>query len=99
MLSIEPVSYTHLDVYKRQTIYSVNVVYAQLTMEVGAENIEKLCEEMEIYDIGSNPAIGLGGLETGITPLDVSKIFSTCLLYTSLQLVPVSVIIRPGFIS
>lgn len=59
------------------TIYSVNVVYAQLTMEVGAENIEKLCEEMEIYDIGSNPAIGLGGLETGITPLDVSKIFST----------------------
>jgi membrane peptidoglycan carboxypeptidase len=59
------------------TIHSVNIVYAQLTMEVGAENIEKLCEEMEIYDIGSNPAIGLGGLETGITPLDISKIFST----------------------
>ena len=59
------------------TINSVNVVYAQLMMEVGAENVEKLCEEMEIYDIGSNPAIGLGGLETGITPLDVSKIFST----------------------
>jgi len=59
------------------TIHSVNVVYAQLMMEVGAENVEKLLNEMEIYDIGSNPAIALGGLETGITPLDVSKIFST----------------------
>lgn len=59
------------------TIHSINVVYAQLIMEVGADNVEKLCSEMEIYDIGSNPAIALGGLETGITPLDISKIFST----------------------
>jgi len=59
------------------TINSVNVVYAQLIMEVGAENVENLCSEMEIYDIGNNPAIALGGLETGITPLDVTKIFST----------------------
>jgi len=59
------------------TINSVNVVYAQLMMKVGAENVEKLCSDMEIYDIGNNPAIALGGLETGITPLDVSKAFST----------------------
>ncbi len=59
------------------TINSVNVVYAQLMMEVGAENVESLCSEMEIYDIGNNPAIALGGLETGVTPLDVSKVFST----------------------
>lgn len=59
------------------TIHSVNVVYAQLTMKVGAENIENLLTNMEIYDIGSNPAIGLGGLEKGITPLDVTKIFAT----------------------
>ena len=59
------------------TINSVNVVYAQLTMEVGSDNVEKLLNNMDIYDIGSNPAIGLGGLEQGITPLDVSKIFST----------------------
>ncbi len=59
------------------TINSVNVVYAQLMMEVGAKNVENLLSDMEIYDIGSNPAIALGGLETGITPLDVSKIFST----------------------
>ena len=59
------------------TIHSVNVVYAQLVMQVGAENVEKLLNSMNILDIGSNPAIALGGLEKGITPLDVSKIFST----------------------
>ncbi len=59
------------------TVQSVNVVYAQLMMKVGAENVESLCSDMEIYDIGSNPAIAIGGLETGITPLDLSKVFST----------------------
>ncbi|MDD5621649.1 MAG: PBP1A family penicillin-binding protein [Actinomycetota bacterium] len=59
------------------TVNSVNVIYAQLMMEVGAENVENLCSEMEIYGIGNNPAIALGGLETGVTPLDVSKVFST----------------------
>ncbi|MDD3777070.1 MAG: PBP1A family penicillin-binding protein [Actinomycetota bacterium] len=59
------------------TIHSVNVIYAQLMMEVGAENVEALCQEMDIQDIGSNPAIALGGLEVGVTPLDISKAFST----------------------
>ena len=59
------------------TVYSVNVVYAQLMMKVGADNVEGLCSQMEIYDIGDNPAIALGGLEFGITPLDVCKAFST----------------------
>jgi penicillin-binding protein 1A len=59
------------------TIHSVNVVYAQLMMKVGPENVEKMLAEMGIKDIGSNPAIALGGLEKGITPLDVVKIFST----------------------
>ena len=59
------------------TINSVNVVYAQLMMKVGAENVEKLCKEMEIYDIGNNPAIAIGGLEKGISLLDLSKVFST----------------------
>jgi len=59
------------------TIHSVNVVYSQFIMDVGAENVENLCNEMEIYDIGNNPAIALGGIENGITPIDVSKIFST----------------------
>ncbi len=59
------------------TIHSVNVVYAQLMMKVGADNVECGMHEMEITDIGNNPAIALGGLEKGITPLDVTKIFAT----------------------
>lgn len=59
------------------TVHSVNVVFAQLVMQIGAENVEALCSQMDIDDIGSNPAIALGGLETGITPLNVSKVFST----------------------
>jgi penicillin-binding protein 1A len=59
------------------TINSVNVVYAQLMMKVGAENVEQLCKDMGIEGVGSNPAIALGGLEEGVTPLDVSKIFAT----------------------
>ncbi len=59
------------------TVSSVNIVYAQLIMDIGAENVEALCNKMDIFDIGSNPAIALGGLETGITPLDISKVFST----------------------
>ena len=59
------------------TIHSVNVVYAQLMMKTGPDNVERLCNDMEIYEIGNNPAIALGGLEKGITPLDVTKIFAT----------------------
>jgi penicillin-binding protein 1A len=59
------------------TVQSVNVVYAQLMMKVGAENVERLCNDMEIYDVGNNPSIAIGGLTYGITPLDLSKVFST----------------------
>lgn len=59
------------------TINSTNVVYAQLMMKVGPANVEKMLGDMGIKDIGSNPAIALGGLEKGITPLDAVKIFST----------------------
>jgi len=59
------------------TAYSVNVVYAQLIMKIGAENVEALCSQMDILDIGNNPAIALGGLEIGVTPLDINKAFST----------------------
>ena len=58
------------------TIHSVNIVYAQLMMKVGAPNVEKMLGEMGITDIGSNPAIALGGLENGITQLDVTKLFT-----------------------
>jgi penicillin-binding protein 1A len=59
------------------TIHSVNVVYSQLIMKIGAENVENLCNDMEIFDVGNNPSIAIGGLTYGITPLDLSNVFST----------------------
>jgi penicillin-binding protein 1A len=59
------------------TIHSVNVVYAQLTMKVGPENVAKTAMNMGIESpLESNPAIGLGGIE-GVSPLDMASSFST----------------------
>lgn len=59
------------------TIHSVNVVYAQLTMEVGPENVAKTANNMGVLTpLESNPAIGLGGIG-GVSPLDMASSFST----------------------
>ncbi|GAI04984.1 unnamed protein product, partial [marine sediment metagenome] len=59
------------------TIHSVNVVYAQLTMEVGPENVAKTAMDMGVLTpLESNPAIGLGGIG-GVSPLDMASSFST----------------------
>ena len=52
-------------------------VVTRIELPFGAKNVEALCNQMDILDIGSNPAIALGGLEVGITPLEISKVFST----------------------
>ncbi|GAH41118.1 unnamed protein product, partial [marine sediment metagenome] len=59
------------------TIHSVNVVYAQLTMEVGPDNVAKTAMDMGVVTpLESNPAIGLGGIG-GVSPLDMASSFST----------------------
>lgn len=59
------------------TIHSVNVVYAQLTMEVGPDNVAKTAMDMGVITpLESNPAIGLGGIG-GVSPLDMASSFST----------------------
>jgi len=59
------------------TIHSVNVVYAQLTMDVGPENVAKTAMDMGVITpLESNPAIGLGGIG-GVSPLDMASSFST----------------------
>ena len=59
------------------TIHSVNVVYAQLTMEVGPDNVAKTANSMGVLTpLESNPAIGLGGIG-GVSPLDMASSFST----------------------
>jgi penicillin-binding protein 1A len=60
------------------TTYSDNSVYAELGLQVGTENIAKTAEAMGIETpISTNPAMILGGLEQGVTPLNMAHAFQT----------------------
>lgn len=60
------------------TVKSVNVVYAQLVMEVGANNVVETAKQMGITSpINANPAIALGGLTHGVSPLEMASAYST----------------------
>ncbi|MBK5093244.1 MAG: PASTA domain-containing protein, partial [Actinobacteria bacterium] len=60
------------------TIHSVNCVYAQLIMDVGPSRVRELARQMGIQtDFDDNPAIALGGLSTGVTPLEMASAFGT----------------------
>ncbi|MDZ7838429.1 MAG: penicillin-binding transpeptidase domain-containing protein [Actinomycetota bacterium] len=64
------------------TVKSVNVVYAQLIMKVGAEKISRIANNLGIQSyLESYPAIGLGGLTIGVSPLEVCTAFSTIANY------------------
>ena len=74
------------------TTYSDNSVYAQLGTQVGPPNVAATAQEMGIrtdirsasrYSIDGgpfqryNPALILGGLETGVTPLEMAHAYNT----------------------
>lgn len=60
------------------TDWSVNAVYARLVMKVGPENVVKTANAMGIKTpLDPNPAIALGGLTTGVSPLEMASAYST----------------------
>jgi penicillin-binding protein 1A len=60
------------------TVHSVNVVYAQLDLDVGPENVTKTAQEMGITSsLESVPAEGIGGLAEGVTPLEMADAYAT----------------------
>jgi penicillin-binding protein 1A len=60
------------------TVHSVNVVYAQLDLDVGPENVTQTAEEMGITSsLESVPAEGIGGLAEGVTPLEMANAYAT----------------------
>lgn len=60
------------------TVKSVNVVYSQLIMRVGGDAVSRIANAMGIETpLEGYPAIGLGGLTTGVSPLEVCTAFST----------------------
>src|SRR5918999_6333145 len=59
------------------TAGSHNSVYAELGLDVGTERIARLAHEMGIRTpISTNPAMTLGGLEQGLTPLEMAYAYS-----------------------
>jgi len=61
--------------------HSINTVFAQLTLDAGPSNVTRTAEKLGIDDVGDNvgsrPAIGLGGLRRGVTPLEQAAAFAT----------------------
>ena len=57
---------------------SDNSVFAELGLDVGTKKIARLAEEMGIAtDVSTNPAMTLGGLTEGVTPLEMAYAYST----------------------
>lgn len=64
------------------TVNSVNVVYSQLIMKIGAYGIARIAMDMGIETpLDPYPSIGLGGLKIGVSPLEVCTAFSTIANY------------------
>lgn len=60
------------------TIHSVNCVYAQMIMDVGPSRVAEMAQTMGIQSpVESNPAIALGGLRVGVTPLEMASAYGT----------------------
>lgn len=60
------------------TNWSVNAVYARLIMQVGPKNVVKMARKMGIESpLEANPAIALGGLRHGVSPLEMASAYGT----------------------
>jgi penicillin-binding protein 1A len=58
--------------------FSDNAVFAALGIKVGTKKVARLAERMGIRTpVSSNPAMTLGGLEQGVTPLDMAHAYET----------------------
>jgi penicillin-binding protein 1A len=59
-------------------VHSVNVVFAQLDLDVGPESVTETAHDMGIEaELESVPAEGIGGLAVGVTPLEMADAYAT----------------------
>jgi len=60
------------------TLTSDNTVYAQLAADLGEDTITHTAYEMGVKEhLLGNPAQALGGLEVGVTPLEMAVVYAT----------------------
>lgn len=63
---------------KEATINSINGVYARLIMKIGPGTVIKAAKKMGITtELNPDPAIALGGLEKGVSPLEMASAYAT----------------------
>ncbi|MHB8968273.1 MAG: transglycosylase domain-containing protein [Thermoleophilia bacterium] len=63
---------------EKATVYSDNAVYAEVMMQVGADSVADVAHKAGIKTSFSvQPAIALGGLDTGVTPLELASAYGT----------------------
>jgi penicillin-binding protein 1A len=71
-------AYSGVTTLARATTFSDNSVFAQVGIKVGTRRIARLAERMGIRTpVSHNWAMTLGGLEEGVTPLDMAHAYQT----------------------
>ncbi|MEJ7788631.1 MAG: transglycosylase domain-containing protein [Thermoleophilaceae bacterium] len=71
-------SYAGVATLRSATATSDNSVYAELGLDVGTKRIAGLANRMGVRTkISTNPAMTLGGLKQGVTPLELAYAYST----------------------
>jgi penicillin-binding protein 1A len=70
--------YAGVSTLRDATAHSDNSVYAELGLKVGTKNIARMARAMGIRTpLSTNAAMTLGGLEQGVTPLEMAYAYST----------------------
>jgi penicillin-binding protein 1A len=71
-------AYTGENTLTGATAYSDNSIYAEVGLKVGTRRIAALAHRMGITTpISTNPAMTIGGLKVGVTPLDMAHAYET----------------------
>ncbi len=71
-------AYTGSNTLTGATAFSDNSIYAEVGLKVTTRRIARLAHEMGITTpISTNPAMTIGGLQVGVTPLDMAHAYET----------------------
>jgi penicillin-binding protein 1A len=71
-------AYTGSNTLTGATAYSDNSIFAEVGLQVGTQRIAHLAHRMGITTpISTNPAMTIGGLKVGVTPLDMAHAYET----------------------
>jgi penicillin-binding protein 1A len=71
-------NYTGSNTLTAATAYSDNSIYAEVGLKVGTKRIARLAHKMGVTTpLSTNPAMTIGGLTVGVTPLDMAHSYET----------------------